>query len=461
MLELLWVVIGLNILLIVLLILLIIKSFNNKGNSDIFKTFSSMIKDNNEMYANNQINRLDNLSRNINESVNNLKEIVSQTNSNNENRFEFIKQNLNEEIQKIRIETKSKLDEIDNTLKIELTSLQKQVDGSLATSRNENELKLENIRSTLYSSISELQKSNESKLEKMQGIVDEKLESTLNKRITESFKAVNDQLIQVYEGIGEVKSVAKDVGDLKNVLSNVKTKGILGEVQLGSILAQLLSKEQYEMNIITKEGSSDRVEFAVKLPGQKSNNNVYLPIDSKFPLQLYYNLIEAYEIGSKVSIDQTKKDLASRIKSEAKKINEKYIDVPNTTEFAIMFLPLEGLYSEVINSGVTEELQRDYKIVIAGPTTMAALLNSLQMGFKTLAIQKKSGEVWKILGSVKKEFKKFEDVLTSAQKKINEANSDIDKLVGARTRQINRKLSNITLGESIEEEMLLDNEEED
>lgn len=461
MLELLWVVIGLNILLIVLLILLIIKSFNNKGNSDIFKTFSSMIKDNNEMYANNQINRLDTLSRNINESVNNLKEIVSQTNSNNENRFEFIKQNLNEEIQKIRIETKSKLDEIDNTLKIELTSLQKQVDGSLATSRNENELKLENIRSTLYSSISELQKSNESKLEKMQGIVDEKLESTLNKRITESFKAVNDQLIQVYEGIGEVKSVAKDVGDLKNVLSNVKTKGILGEVQLGSILAQLLSKEQYEMNIITKEGSSDRVEFAVKLPGQKSNNNVYLPIDSKFPLQLYYNLIEAYEIGSKVSIDQTKKDLASRIKSEAKKINEKYIDVPNTTEFAIMFLPLEGLYSEVINSGVTEELQRDYKIVIAGPTTMAALLNSLQMGFKTLAIQKKSGEVWKILGSVKKEFKKFEDVLTSAQKKINEANSDIDKLVGARTRQINRKLSNITLGESIEEEMLLDNEEED
>lgn len=461
MLELLWVVIGLNILLIVLLILLIIKSFNNKGNSDIFKTFSSMIKDNNEMYANNQINRLDNLSRNINESVNNLKEIVSQTNSNNENRFEFIKQNLSEEIQKIRIETKSKLDEIDNTLKIELTSLQKQVDGSLATSRNENELKLENIRSTLYSSISELQKSNESKLEKMQGIVDEKLESTLNKRITESFKAVNDQLIQVYEGIGEVKSVAKDVGDLKNVLSNVKTKGILGEVQLGSILAQLLSKEQYEMNIITKEGSSDRVEFAVKLPGQKSNNNVYLPIDSKFPLQLYYNLIEAYEIGSKVSIDQTKKDLASRIKSEAKKINEKYIDVPNTTEFAIMFLPLEGLYSEVINSGVTEELQRDYKIVIAGPTTMAALLNSLQMGFKTLAIQKKSGEVWKILGSVKKEFKKFEDVLTSAQKKINEANSDIDKLVGARTRQINRKLSNITLGESIEEEMLLDNEEED
>lgn len=461
MLELLWVVIGLNILLIVLLILLIIKSFNNKGNSDIFKTFSSMIKDNNEMYANNQINRLDTLSRNINESVNNLKEIVSQTNSNNENRFEFIKQNLSEEIQKIRIETKSKLDEIDNTLKIELTSLQKQVDGSLATSRNENELKLENIRSTLYSSISELQKSNESKLEKMQGIVDEKLESTLNKRITESFKAVNDQLIQVYEGIGEVKSVAKDVGDLKNVLSNVKTKGILGEVQLGSILAQLLSKEQYEMNIITKEGSSDRVEFAVKLPGQKSNNNVYLPIDSKFPLQLYYNLIEAYEIGSKVSIDQTKKDLASRIKSEAKKINEKYIDVPNTTEFAIMFLPLEGLYSEVINSGVTEELQRDYKIVIAGPTTMAALLNSLQMGFKTLAIQKKSGEVWKILGSVKKEFKKFEDVLTSAQKKINEANSDIDKLVGARTRQINRKLSNITLGESIEEEMLLDNEEED
>ena len=239
-----------------------------------------------------------------------------------------------------------------------------------------------------------------------------------------------------------MQNLAVGVGDLKKVLSNVKTRGILGEIQLGSILTEILPPEQYEENIATKKGSKNVVEFAIKLPAE-DDSFIYLPIDSKFPGDTYAALRDAIEDGDKERIDLCAKALITTIKNEAKDIRDKYIDPPNTTEFAIMFLPFEGLYSEVVNRGMVEELQRKYKVNIAGPSTMAALLNSLQMGFKTLAVQKRSSEVWDLLGSVKQEFDKFNDVLTATQMRLDQANKELDKLVGVRTRQIQRKLKDV------------------
>lgn len=291
----------------------------------------------------------------------------------------------------------------------------------------------------------ELTKSTEENLEKMRVTVDEKLQSTLEKRLGESFKMVNDRLEQVYKGLGEMQNLATGVGDLKKVLSNVKTRGVLGEIQLERILEQFLSPEQYEKNVITKKGSRETVEFAIKLPGRDEiKETIYLPLDAKFPLDLYNKLIDAYEEGNQSNIDSSSKELERFIRKSGKDIRDKYIDPPNTTEFGILFLPTEGLYAEVIKrQQLVEDLQRNYKINITGPTTLVALLNSLQMGFKTLAIEKHSSEVWKVLGAVKTEFAKFEIVLNAAQSKLNQASSEIDKLVGTRTRQINRKLESV------------------
>ena len=239
-----------------------------------------------------------------------------------------------------------------------------------------------------------------------------------------------------------MQTLAVGVGDLKKVLSNVKTRGILGEIQLGAILSEILTKEQYEENIATKKGSKNVVEFAIKLPSDGAGT-VYLPVDSKFPGDTYSALRDAVESCDKQRIESAQKALVQRIKGEAKDIHDKYIDPPNTTEFAIMFLPFEGLYSEVVNMGLVEVLQREYKVNIAGPSTMAALLNSLQMGFKTLAVQKRSAEVWKILGGVKTEFDKFNDVLVMTQQRLDQANKELDKLVGVRTRQIQRQLKDV------------------
>ncbi|MEG0091861.1 MAG: DNA recombination protein RmuC, partial [Oscillospiraceae bacterium] len=243
--------------------------------------------------------------------------------------------------------------------------------------------------------------------------------------------------------LGEMKTLANGVGDLKKVLSNVKTRGILGEVQLGAILEQILNNDQYETNVATKKDSADRVEFAVKLPGQEGEY-VYLPIDAKFPLDAYNDLVNAYDTGDAKVVEDAAKVLTNRVKAFAKDIRTKYIDVPHTTDFAIMFLPIEGLYAEVVRRGLIEVLQNEYKVNIAGPTTMAALLNSLQMGFKTLAIQKRSGEVWEILGGVKQEFDKFENVLISAQKRMTQVSGDLESLIGTRTRAIQRKLRTVT-----------------
>ncbi|MEE3334143.1 MAG: DNA recombination protein RmuC [Ruminococcus sp.] len=319
-----------------------------------------------------------------------------------------------------------------------LTSLE----NRMKTFSLENEQKLENIRQTMEKKLTYIREDNNRQLEEMRKTVDEKLQNTLEEKMNKSFELVNQRLEQVYKGLGEMQQLAVGVGDLKKVLTNVKTRGIVGEIQLGAILSEILSPEQYDENVATKKNSKNVVEFAVKLPAD-DDSFIYLPIDSKFPGDTYAALRDAIEEGDKEKIALAAKTLATTIKNEAKDIRDKYIDPPNTTEFAIMFLPFEGLYSEVVNRGLVEELQRKYKVNVAGPSTMAALLNSLQMGFKTLAVQKRSAEVWNILGAVKTEFDKFNDVLVATQQRINQANNELDKLVGVRTRQIRRKLSNV------------------
>lgn len=330
---------------------------------------------------------------------------------------------------------------LENTLNSFNENMMKSLDN-LAQLQNE---KLNQLTQVTEDKFTRLTKSTEDNLEKMRVTVDEKLQNTLEKRLGESFKMVNDRLEQVYKGLGEMQTLATGVGDLKKVLSNVKTRGVLGEIQLERILEQFLAPEQYAKNVITKKGSRETVEFAIKLPGKdETKDTIYLPLDAKFPLDIYNKLIDAYEEGDQKLIDSASKELEKFIKKSAKDIRDKYIDPPNTTEFGILFLPTEGLYAEVIKrQQLVEDLQRDFKINITGPTTLIALLNSLQMGFKTLAIERHSSEVWKVLGAVKTEFSKFETVLNAAQSKLNQASSEIDKLVGTRTRQINRKLESV------------------
>lgn len=308
-----------------------------------------------------------------------------------------------------------------------------------------NEDKLENLRKTIEAQLRAMQEDNSRKLEQMRAVVDEKLQSTLEKRLGDSFKQVSERLEQVYKGLGEMRSLATGVGDLKKVLTNVKTRGTWGEIRLSHILEQILTPDQYEVNVATKKASSERVEFAIKLPGQGSRKEkvVWLPIDSKFPQEDYQRLLDAQEAADKVQAEKSVKNLETRVKAEAKAIREKYIDPPNTTDFGIMFLPVEGLYAEVLRRpGLCDSLQRDYRIVVTGPTTLAALLNSLQMGFRTLAIEKRSSEVWELLGAVKTQFSKFGEVLAKTKKKLQEASNTIDQ-AEVRTRAISRKLSKV------------------
>lgn len=317
-----------------------------------------------------------------------------------------------------------------------------QMENRLKTFSMENEQKLENIRSTVEKKLTYMQEDNNKQLENIRTTVDEKLQNTLENKLNKSFETVSKQLQQVYKGLGEMQNLAVGVGDLKKVLSNVKTRGILGEIQLSAILKEILSPEQYEENVATKKGSRNVVEFAIKLPAD-DDSFVYLPIDSKFPGDTYAKLVDAMNSGNKEEIEVCSKNLLRTIKSEAKDIHDKYISPPNTTEFAIMFLPFEGLYAEVVNRGMVEVLQREYKVNVAGPSTMGALLNSLQLGFKTLAVQKRSVEVWQILNDVKREFDTFADVLEKTQTRLNQANTELDKLVGVRTRKIQSQLSKV------------------
>lgn len=384
-----------------------------------------------------------------------------------EKKFDIMEKYFRQEISTNREEARR--NEQENRQEIKLTvdsmtsSLSRHIMNLSTMQQNQFDINSKNLESTLNTfnenmtnslnsltilqkeKFTELTRSTEENLEKMRITVDEKLQNTLEKRLGESFKMVNDRLEQVYKGLGEMQNLATGVGDLKKVLSNVKTRGVLGEIQLERILEQFLAPDQYDKNVITKKGSRETVEFAIKLPGKDEYNDiVYLPLDAKFPLDIYNKLVDAYEEGNQNNIDTLSKELEKFIKKSAKDIRDKYIDPPNTTEFGILFLPTEGLYAEVIKrQQLIEDLQRDYKINITGPTTLVALLNSLQMGFKTLAIEKHSSEVWRVLGAVKTEFAKFETVLNATQNKLNQASSELDKLVGTRTRQINRKLESV------------------
>ena len=353
-----------------------------------------------------------------------------------ENRNEFTQsfERLNETLLK---KAKDDREELRRTLKDFETSFSKSVESFNTTQKEKfDQMKLKQ---------EEMIKTTELRLERMRETVDEKLHKTLEERLGKSFDSVSKQLLEVQKGLGEMQSIASGVGDLKRVLTNVKTRGVLGEIQLGNILEEIMSRDQYETNVKTKKGSDAIVEFAIKLPGRNVNDSpVFLPIDAKFPQEDYARLQTAYEAGDSVAVEQSMKALLLAIKKFAKDIANKYIDPPNTTDFGIMFLPTEGLFAEVIRQpDMITFLQREYKIVITGPTTLAAMLNSLQMGFKTLAIQKRSSEVWNVLASVKKEFNTFGGVLEKAQKKINEANNEIENLVGTRTRMMQSKLKNV------------------
>lgn len=299
-----------------------------------------------------------------------------------------------------------------------------------------------NVNDSLNTRLIEMNKANQEKLDEMRKTVDEKLQESLDNRLSNSLQAVSERLEAMYKTIGEVQSITTSVADLKKVLSNTKQRGILGEIQLKSILEDIMPNQQYEENIATVPNSTERVEFAIKLPAQQGKF-VYLPIDSKFPAETYVHLVDAYDNGDKTNIDICQKELINTLKSEAKDIRNKYIHIPDTTDFGIMFLPTEGLYSECCKLGMMEILQKEYHVTIAGPTTMAALLNSLQMGFRTLDIQKRSAEVWETLGAVKTEFNKFEGLLNNIQNRLRLTSSDLDDLVGKRTRAINRKLKDI------------------
>ena len=401
------IIIAIGLVLIILMVLLLMRTGSNKNINKELQKFAESIRAGNEA-ADRQLRS--EITSNVQLSVKNLGDVLS----NNQ---------------------KAAGDAVSAQLAL--------LENRFKTLESHNEEKLEAIRANMTRHLASMQDENTQKLNAIQTTVNEKLESKMN----ESFKLVSDRLEQVYKGLGEMQTIASGIGDLKKVLSNVKNRGILGEIQLGAILEDILAPEQYEREIPTIPNSTNRVEFAIRLPGADDGRCVYLPIDSKFPGDTYTALQDAYDSGDAEAISNAKKQLAAVVRKCAKDIHEKYVEPPYTTNFGIMFLPFEGLYSEVVNSGLIEVLQREHNINVAGPSTMAAMLNSLQMGFQTLAIQKKSSQVWEILGAVKAEFLTFSKVLEDTQKHIKKVDDDLEKLVGVRTRQINRKLSKIEAAE--------------
>lgn len=316
--------------------------------------------------------------------------------------------------------------------------------NNLTAMSDGNEKRLNEMRATVEARLKDLQTNNTEKLDKIRSIVDRELHDTLEKRIGESFRNVSERLEEVHRGLGEMRHLASSVGDLRKVLVNVKTRGTLGEIQLGHILEEILTPQQYEKNIVTRLGSGEYVEYAVKLPGKDEDGSIiWLPIDAKFPVEDFQRLLDAYELGDRDKVEEAAKRLEADIKGEAKKIRDKYIDPPHTTDFAVMFLPAEGLYAEVLRRiGLFESIQREYHVIISGPSTLAAILNSLAMGFNTLAIERRSAEIWKVLGAVKTEFGRFADILARAQKKIDEAGKSIE-CASKKTRTIQRRLKNV------------------
>lgn len=383
---------------------------------------------------------------------------VSQKLAEYAQRLERNESTLRDEFGKNRNETgktaKDTREELALTLKQNREELSVKVE---MLTRNTNE-GLEKIRSAVEKKLEDIQQGNEKKLDEMRQTVDEKLHKTLETRLGESFKHVSERLELVHKSLGEVQTLASDVGSIKNVLSNVKHKGVLGEYQLGAILEQLLTPNQYGQNVKIKEGSRENVEFAVKIPSKEdSNKTIWLPIDAKFPTVDYEMLLSAYKSGDREKVVSAQKDLKAKVDKFAKDIREKYIDPPNTTEFGIMFLPFEGLYAEVLRiPGLFENIQNTYKVTITGPTTISAFLNSLQMGFRSLAVEKRTSEIWDLLGAVRSEFGKFGDVLQKTKEKLDSASKEIDK-AGIRSRAIEKKLRDVqTLPEGKTQKLLDD-----
>ena len=392
--------------------------------------------------------------------------IISQRKKSLDN--SIVREDINKSLLDSRIEltnTMSKyIVDMASGIRSEQIALQNTLSESLRTINErfhnfslQNENQLSDMRATMERRLISIQEDNSKRLDEMRATVDEKLQKTLEERIGQSFRIVSERLEEVYKGLGEMQTLAAGVGDLKRVLSNVKTRGSLGEIQLEAILNEFMIMEQYETQFLIKD--NNRVDFAIKLPSDY-DSYIYLPIDSKFPMDMYNTLLDAYEEGNKQAVQELSKELSTRIRTFARDISMKYIDPPKTTDFAIMFLPVEGIYAEVVRSGIMEYIQREFKVSVAGPTTISALLNSLQMGFRTLAIQKHSSEVWTILGAVKTEFEKFADILAKAQRQIDSANRDIDTLIGTRMRMMERRLNSvdrISLTET--EKILLSNSE--
>lgn len=355
---------------------------------------------------------------------------------NSDGNIEIVKSTLNSSLRETR-------EELSRTIGDRILESSKLQQNQLINITNLNETKLENIRKSVEDKLTFLQKDNSEKLDKMRATVDEKLETTLEKRLGESFKLVNDRLESVYKGLGEMQTLAQGVGDLKKVFTNVKARGYWGEVQLASILEQFLNEEQYVKNVKIKPKSNDFVEFAIKFPGKNDIQNILLPVDSKFPIEDYTRLVEAEESGDINLVNESRKSLETQIKLCAKAISEKYLDPPYTTDFGIMFLPTESLYCEVIkNSSLCETLSQKYRVVVTGPSTFVALLNSLQMGFRTLAIEKRSSEVWELLGIIKSEFSKFGDLLDKTNKKLLEISNTMNDAT-KKTRTIEKKLKKV------------------
>jgi len=441
---------------LILLIVLIIKqrsnsSLSSKDIDDIKKIILESSKQNDELLVNRLNDKLEHQSSLLKEKNDNLfsslnirldsfeKEIES-----NKSSIESIKKDNSDFYSRIIKESNDLNEKIRNDLSKYIRELKEDLSKSL-----------EKLDTTVKDNLTEIRNDSSEKLEKINITVSEKLEKTLEGKLKESFDNVVSQIGSVNKAIGEIKGLANDVGSLKTVLTNVKTKGIVGEVILGNIIKDVLTVSQYEENVVTKVGSSERVEFAIKMPGQ-DDEFIYLPIDSKLPLEDYHKIKEGMESGNPDMIKEGRNKLRQSIRKYAKDIKDKYIDVPNTTDFGIMFLPIEGLYIEALDMGLFEEIQRDFKVNLAGPTTLTAILNALQMGFKTLIIQKKSADVFKLLGAVKTEFSKFADVLQKTQKKVGEASDELDKLVGTRTRMIQSKLSSIENLDEEETNKLLD-----
>lgn len=430
-----YVVLGINVIILLLVIFVFRRVFANNNSDRI-------------------VMRVDNIEKSLERLERNLKDEIGQGRGEMGFHARVQREELSGVVNKFTDSVLARMSESREAQLAQLGVFSKQ----LQTLTQMNEQKLENIRVSVERQLQLVREDNNNKLEEMRKTVDEKLNDTLERRLGESFKLVSERLELVHKGLGEMQNLATGVGDLKRVLTNVKTRGVWGEIQLENLLEQILTVDQYSKNVATKPGSAERVEFAIKLPGRDEERTVvWLPIDAKFPQEDYQKLLEAQEQANTLLAEEAGKALENRIKIEARNISQKYISVPHTTEFAILFLPIEGLYAEVLRRpGLCDNLMRNYRVIVTGPTTLAALLNSLQMGFRTLAIEKRSSEVWALLGAVKNEFSKFSDLLDKTHKKLQEASNSIDT-AARKTRTIERKLKNVQVLPSEEGKQIGDN----